>query len=118
MPATAGVTQKPCKQGIGEWIVCNPKDECSQKDCSRNSDSNVPNVYWNPDNGKVKVNWYDVDNANPTNGLRSEVLIKNSDLFRNFLLIYQDKYFIQPFVIFDVSMMGNSIRIYVFSSII
>lgn len=57
-------------------LYANPKDGYSQKDCSRNSDGNVPSVYWNPANAKVNVNAYSVDNANPTNGLRSEVLAK------------------------------------------
>jgi len=43
-----------------------------KKDCSRNSDGNVPIVYWNPNTAKVKVNWYSVDNSNPTNGLRQK----------------------------------------------
>ncbi len=60
-------TQKPWQQGIGDM------DEFSQKGGSRNSDGNVPNVNWNLDNQKVNVNWYNVDNSNAANGLRSEV---------------------------------------------
>ena len=30
---------------------------------SRNSDGNVPNVYWN-DTDKLNVNWYNPDNEN------------------------------------------------------
>jgi hypothetical protein len=36
----------------------------------RNSDGNVPNVNFNDD--KVNVNWYNVDDANTTNGLRQK----------------------------------------------
>lgn len=60
-------------------------EECSQLDCSRNSDGNVPNVYFNPNADKVYVNWYNVDNPNATNGLRSEVLAE-APLDRSFLL--------------------------------
>jgi hypothetical protein len=40
---------------------------------SRNSDGNVPNVNWNPDNRKVYVNWYNPDNSNDNLRSRSEV---------------------------------------------
>ncbi|MDB4984414.1 MAG: hypothetical protein JWM20_593 [Patescibacteria group bacterium] len=43
-----------------------------RKDGSRNSDGNVPNVYLNTD-GKVNVNWYNLDNSNAKNGVRREV---------------------------------------------
>jgi hypothetical protein len=66
-----GITQSFWKQKLGE------NDEYSQKDCSRDSDGNVPSMYFNPDNAKVNVNAYNVDNVNPTNGLRSEVFAKN-----------------------------------------
>ncbi len=61
-----GITQSVWKQTLGET------DEYSQRRCSRNSDGDVPNVYFNPTNGTVKVNWYSVDNSNPTNGLRQK----------------------------------------------
>ena len=61
-----GITQRPWQQGIGET------DEYSQQRLSRNSDGNVPNVYWNEGNRKVNVNSYTVGNSNPTNGLRQK----------------------------------------------
>jgi len=47
-------------------------DEYLQEDCSRNSDGNVPNVNFNPSDDKVKVNWYNLDNSHPMNGLRQK----------------------------------------------
>lgn len=44
-----------------------------KEDGSRDSDGNVPNVHWNPDNRKVNVNWYDPDNSNQDGGVRREV---------------------------------------------
>lgn len=38
-------------------------DETEQISGSRNSDGNVPKVYWN-DTDKLNVNWYNPDNAN------------------------------------------------------
>ena len=40
---------------------------------SRNSNGNVPNVNFNPDNRKVYVNWNNPDNANDNVRARSEV---------------------------------------------
>lgn len=40
---------------------------------SRYQDGNVPNVNWNPDNGKLKVNWYNPQNANDNLRSRAEV---------------------------------------------
>lgn len=41
---------------------------------SRNSDGNVPKVYWN-DASKLNVNWYNPDNAN--DNLRSREVVSN-----------------------------------------
>ena len=65
-----GITQKFWKQNFGAT------DEYLQRSCSRNSSGNVPNVYFNPNTGKVKVNLYGADNSNPTNGLRQKFLAK------------------------------------------
>jgi hypothetical protein len=40
---------------------------------SRNTNGNVPNVNWNPDNRKVYVNRYNPDNRNDNLRSRSEV---------------------------------------------
>jgi hypothetical protein len=40
---------------------------------SRSSDGNVPNVNWNPDNRKLKVNWYNPGNT--SDGLRSREVV-------------------------------------------
>ena len=48
-------------------------DDILQKG-SRNSDGNVPKVYWNPNNQNVNVNWYNVSNSNSDYGVRREVL--------------------------------------------
>lgn len=61
-----GITQRLWKQRLGD------RDEYSQEDCSRNADGNVPDVYWNADNGKVNVNWYNVDEASQQYGLRQK----------------------------------------------
>jgi hypothetical protein len=59
-------------------------DECSQKDGSRNSDGNVPNMNWN--DSKVQVNWYNLDNSNSDYGLRSEVLTSSPTILWGFVL--------------------------------
>lgn len=48
-------------------------DAHSKEEGSRNADGNVPNVNWNPDNRKVNVNWYDLDDSHPDGGVRREV---------------------------------------------
>ena len=47
---------------------------------SRYSDGNVPNVNFNPNTGKVNVNWYNPGNANPNLRSRQEVSAKKSHL--------------------------------------
>lgn len=47
--------------------------ELGNKTGSHNSDDNVPNVNWNPENRKVYVNWYNPDNSNDNLRSRSEV---------------------------------------------
>ncbi len=87
------------------------------KDGSRNLDGSVPYVYWNSDNRKVYVNWYDVRNANPRNGLRSEVSATQPRSFAGFC-VCGAICLIHPFAILDVSIMRSAIRKYVFSSMI
>jgi len=48
-------------------------DVHSKEEGSRDADGNVPNVNWNPDNRKVNVNWYNLDNSHPDDGVRREV---------------------------------------------
>ena len=40
---------------------------------SRNSDGNVPYVYWHSDTGEVNVHWFSVDNSLSAHGLRQAV---------------------------------------------
>lgn len=42
---------------------------------SRDAYGSVPHVYWFPADGKVNVDWYGLDNANPANGLREAVAL-------------------------------------------
>jgi len=51
---------------------------------SRNSDGNVPNVNWNPDNRKLKVNWYNPGNANDNLRAREVVSDKEALLRQGF----------------------------------
>ena len=67
-------------------------DELAQEDGSRNADGNVPYVYWNPDNRTVNVNWYDVRNANPRDGLRQKFQHNLTLLFGGVLCL-RDKVF-------------------------
>lgn len=55
-------------------------EEIKQKNGSRNSDGNVPNVNWNSSNDKLNVNWNYPDNANDNLRSRAEVS-KNKELF-------------------------------------
>ncbi|MDO8565989.1 MAG: hypothetical protein Q7S04_02255 [Candidatus Moranbacteria bacterium] len=48
-------------------------DTHSKDGGSRNADGNVPYVNSNPDNRKVNVNWYNLDNSNSAGGVRREV---------------------------------------------
>ena len=48
---------------IKGWTICSG---------SRHSDGDVPYVYFNPSDGKVKVCWYNLDNSHPMNGLRQK----------------------------------------------
>lgn len=61
------ITQETLHKVFGET------DGSGQHTGSRNSDSNVPNVNWNPDNRKVYVNWYNPDNRNDNLRTRAEV---------------------------------------------
>ena len=65
---------------------------------SRNSNGNVPNVNWNGYNGKVNVNYYNPDNANGNLRARAEISV-NKPPIRAYLF----RYFIQPFIILDIS---------------
>lgn len=66
---------------------------------SRNSDGNVPNVKWNPDNGKVNVNWNYSDNRNSNLRSRQEVSVNNPDNVAGYLFAYAR----QPFSILEIS---------------
>lgn len=57
----------------------------AQKSGSRNSDGNVPNANWN--DGKFRVNWYNLDNSNSDNGIRSEVSEKIPLIRRDFSVL-------------------------------
>ena len=72
-------------------------DDFSQKDGSRSEDGNPVNVNWNDD--KFKVNNLNLDNSNDNYSVRSEVSHLNP-LTGGFCV---SKYFIQPFVILDIS---------------
>jgi hypothetical protein len=49
---------------------------------SRNSDGNVPNVNWNPENRKLYVNWTNRDNRDANLRSRSEVFAPSPPLWR------------------------------------
>lgn len=50
-------------------------EEIRQITGSRNPNGNVPNVNWNPNYGKVNVNWWNPDNRNGNIRPREEVSI-------------------------------------------
>ncbi len=55
---------------------------------SRNSDGNVPYVYWNRDNDKMYVNWYNRDNSDSRMRARSEVSIAKGTDQAPFVYLY------------------------------
>lgn len=78
---------------------------------SRNSDGNVSNVNWN--NDKLKVNWNNPDNSNDNLRAREVVSSQRNPAYAGFL-----KYFIQPFVILEISCKSDSNSMYFLSPII
>jgi hypothetical protein len=78
---------------------------------SRNSDGNVPNVNWN--DGKLKVNYYNPDNANGNLRSRQKFQKRNPrhlGVFFNKKMTSRNyfKYFIQPLVILEISCNSDS----------
>ena len=86
----------------------------SKESGSRYSDGNVPNVNWNSYNGKLNVNWYNPGNANSNLRSRSEVSKKEIPHYWDFF----NKYFIQPFAIFEISCKSDSSSMYFLRPII
>lgn len=70
-----------------------------RKSGSRDTDGNVPNVNWNPDNRTVNVNWNGLDDSNRNGGVRRAVSTRKSRYRAGFCVRYR----IQPLVILDVS---------------
>ncbi|MFA6136346.1 MAG: hypothetical protein WC705_03265 [Candidatus Paceibacterota bacterium] len=80
---------------FGEWM--------ESDNISRNLDGNVPNVNWNGSNDKLNINYYNSDNSNDNLRSRTEVS-REKPLYRGF-----SKYFIQPFIILDISTASSDI---------
>jgi len=82
---------------------------------SRNDDGNVPNVNWN--DGKLKVNWYNPDNAN--DNLRTREVVSTRiipELLGDYwLFVLMEIYFIQPFSILEMVCSSPSNRRYCLS---